>query len=85
MQIIINGIEQLKGALLGSYRVLLVCDASFPFLNIKDSIEDMEIPYVLFCDFTLQYEDVCKGVEVQMMSEKIWDVQQYTPYRIKRI
>lgn len=66
MQIIINGIEHLKDALLDSDNVLLVCDSSFPFLNIKDSIDNLVIPYVMFCDFTQnpKYEDVCKGVEL---------------------
>lgn len=66
MQIIINGIEHLKDALLDSDNVLLVCDSSFPFLNIKDSIDNLVIPHVMFCDFTQnpKYEDVCKGVEL---------------------
>ena len=66
MQRLYNGINNIREVIEGSNRVLLVCDASFPFLSIKDSIENMEIPHVSFCDFTQnpQYEDVCKGVEV---------------------
>lgn len=66
MQKIFNGIKNLGEALEGSTKVLLVCDSSFPFLNIKDNIEHMDVPYVLFNDFTPNplYEDVCKGVDL---------------------
>lgn len=66
MQKIFNGINNLGKALEGSTKVLLVCDSSFPFLNIKDNIEHMDVPYVLFNDFTPNplYEDVCKGVDL---------------------
>lgn len=66
MQKIFNGINNLGEALEGSTKVLLVCDSSFPFLNIKDYIEHMDVPYVLFNDFTPNplYEDVCKGVDL---------------------
>lgn len=66
MQKIFNGINNLGEALEGSTKVLLVCDSSFPFLNIKDNIEHMDVPYVLFNDFTPNplYEDVCKGVDL---------------------
>ena len=66
MQIILNGIGQLNVALAGSTKVLLVCDNSFPFLSIKYEIEQMEVPYVVFDQFTPNplYEDVCKGVEL---------------------
>lgn len=65
-QIIYNGIENLSKALEGSTKVLLVCDASFPFLSIKDTIENMGVPHVVFSDFTPNplYDDVCKGVDV---------------------
>lgn len=66
MQIIYNGIEHLSEALKDSTKVLLVCDSSFPFLNIKEEIEGLDVPYVVFSDFTPNplYEDVCKGVEI---------------------
>ena len=66
MQIIYNGIEHLSEALRNSTKVLLVCDSSFPFLNIKEDIEHMDVPYVVFSDFTSNplYEDVCKGVDI---------------------
>lgn len=66
MQEILKGIHLLKGALAGSNKVLLVCDSSFPFLNIKEDIESMPIPYVMFNQFTPNplYEDVCKGVDL---------------------
>ena len=65
-QIIYNGIAHLSEALEGSKKVLLVTDSSFPFLNIKDEVEGMGIPYVKFSDFTPNplYEDVCKGVNL---------------------
>ena len=65
-QIIYNGIEHLSGALEGSKKVLLVVDSSFPFLNIKNEVEGITIPYVKFSDFTPNplYEDVCKGVDL---------------------
>lgn len=64
--IIYNGIEYLSEALQGSKKVLLVTDNSFPFLNIKDEVEGITIPYVKFSDFTPNplYEDVCKGVDI---------------------
>ena len=66
MQKILTGIGNLSDALKGSTKVLLVCDSSFPFLNIKDDIEDMDVPYVVFDQFTPNplYDDVCKGVEL---------------------
>ena len=66
MQKILTGIGNLGDALKGSTKVLLVCDSSFPFLNIKDDIEDMDVPYVVFDQFTPNplYDDVCKGVEL---------------------
>lgn len=65
-QIIYHGIGHLGDALEGSSKVLLVCDSSFPFLNIKADIEAMDVPYVVFSDFTPNplYEDVCKGVDL---------------------
>ena len=47
-------------------KVFLVVDSSFPFLNIKDEIENMGKPHVMFSDFTPNpvYEDVCKGIDL---------------------
>lgn len=65
-QIIYHGIGHLGNALEGSSKVLLVCDSSFPYLNIKADIEAMDVPYVVFSDFTPNplYDDVCKGVDL---------------------
>ena len=40
-QKIINGIEHLQETLAGATKVFVVSDSSFPFLNIKDDIENM--------------------------------------------
>lgn len=66
MQKILKGIDSLNEALKDSSKVLLVCDSSFPFLSIKDDIERMEMPYLLFDQFTPNplYQDVCKGVDL---------------------
>lgn len=66
MQRIYKGINSLGEVLKGSTKVLLVCDSSFPFLSIKNDIERMEVPYVVFDQFTPNplYEDVCKGVDL---------------------
>lgn len=65
MQTIYQGISHLKEALTDSVKVLLVTDSSFPFLNIKDAVESICVPFVKFSDFTSNplYEDVCKGVK----------------------
>lgn len=65
-QVIYHGIGNLGDALEGSSKVLLVCDSSFPFLNIKADIEAMDVPNVVFSNFTPNplYEDVCKGVDL---------------------
>lgn len=66
MQTIYKGIEHLYEALGDSRNVLLVCDSSFPYLNIKNVIENMGVPHVVFDQFTPNplYEDVCKGVDL---------------------
>lgn len=66
MQIIINGIKHLQEALAGATKVFVVSDSSFPFLNIKDDIENMGVPHVMFSDFTPNpvFEDVCKGIDL---------------------
>ncbi len=65
-QKILNGISHLREALEGVTKVFVVCDSSFPFLNIKSDIENMGKPHVLFSDFTPNpvYEDVCKGIDL---------------------
>lgn len=65
-QKILNGISNLGKALEGATKVFVVCDSSFPFLNIKSDIENMGKPHVLFSDFTPNplYEQVCKGVDL---------------------
>ena len=65
-QKILNGINHLREALEGATKVFLVCDSSFPFLNIKEDIENMGVPHVMFSDFTPNplYEQVCKGIDL---------------------
>lgn len=65
-QEILKGIQSLKSALAGSKKVFLVCDSSFPFLNINKEIESMTLSHVKFSQFTPNplYEDVCKGVDL---------------------
>lgn len=65
-QVIYKGIKHLKEALDDASKVLLVCDDSFPFLNIKKDVESIDLPYVVFSDFTSNplYDDVCKGVDL---------------------
>lgn len=62
----INGISHLSEALEGASKVFVVCDSSYPFLNIKSDIENMGMPHVLFSDFTPNplYEQVCKGIDL---------------------
>lgn len=66
MQVIYNGISHLREALEDVTKVFLVCDSSFPFLNIKEDIENMGVPHVMFSDFTPNplYEQVCKGIDL---------------------
>lgn len=70
-QTIINGtnaIKKLPEILneLKAKKLLLVCDSSFDFLNIKEDILSLSIPMVSFSDFTPNplYEDVVKGIEL---------------------
>ena len=65
-QKIINGIEHLQETLAGATKVFVVSDSSFPFLNIKDDIENMGYPHVMFSDFTPNplYEQVRKGIDL---------------------
>lgn len=66
MQTIFNGIKYLSEAIAGSNKILLVIDSSFSFLNIKEEIENISVPYIKFDQFTPNplYEDVCKGVDL---------------------
>lgn len=65
-QKILNGIVCLADLLKDSKKVFLVCDSSYPFLNIKDYIEGLGFPHVLFSEFTPnpRYEEVCKGIDL---------------------
>lgn len=67
-QSIVLGIDNLPQILehFNSKKIFLVVDSSFPFLNVKDSIEALEIQKVVFSDFTPNplYEDVCKGINL---------------------
>lgn len=66
MQVIYNGISHLDEVLEGATKVFVVCDSSYPFLNIKKDIENMGKPHVLFSDFTPNplYKQVCKGIDL---------------------
>lgn len=66
MQKILKGISSLGKTLEGSKKVFLVCDSSYPFLNIKENIENTGVPHVVFSDFTPNplYEQVCKGIDL---------------------
>ena len=69
MQRILEGISALKTALEGSRKVFLVCDGSWPYLNIGPAVEaavaGIGSPVRKFSDFGSNplYESVCKGVE----------------------
>lgn len=68
MQQIIQGIGQLPQILkdINCQNLFLVIDSSYPFLNIKEDIEALEVRKVSFSDFTPNpvFEDVCKGIEL---------------------
>lgn len=61
-------IDSLPGILAetGATKVLLVVDASFPYLSIGDKVRQMPVPYVVFDHFGSNplYEDVCLGVRL---------------------
>ena len=68
-QQIINGIDKLSDILheVGCRKLFLVIDSSYPFLNIKDTIEALHVEEkVLFSDFIPNplYEQVCNGIEL---------------------
>lgn len=73
MQKIINGIATLSAILkeVGCKKLFLVIDSSYPFLNIKDAIEELPVEEkVKFSDFTPNplYEQVCIGIELLKQS-----------------
>ena len=65
-QKILFGIENLADLLKDSKKVFLVCDSSYQFLHIKDYIEGLSFPHVIFSEFTPnpRYEEVCKGIDL---------------------
>lgn len=68
-QKIINGIANLPEILreVGCEKLFLVVDSSYPFLNIKNTIEALPVKeMVMFSDFTPNplYEQVCNGIEL---------------------
>ena len=65
-QTIHNGINHLNEVLTDCKKLFLVVDSSYPFLNIKDTIESLDVEKVLFSDFTPNplYEQVCKGIDL---------------------
>lgn len=69
MQKIVNGIANLPYILqeVGCKRLFMVVDSSYPFLNIKDAIENLPIDVrTIFSDFTPNplYEQVCRGIDL---------------------
>ena len=66
MQHIIKGIDNLPQIFkdLNCKKLFIVIDSSFPFLNIKMEIEDVDIERVFFSDFTPNplYEQICRGI-----------------------
>ena len=68
MQKIISGVTTLPQILekVNCKRLFLVVDSSYPFLNIKDTVEELSVEKVKFSDFTPNplYEQVCKGIEL---------------------
>lgn len=63
-----NAIKNLPKVLkeLNAKKLLLVCDGSFDFLSIKEDILSLDVPVVMFSDFTPNplYEDVANGVKL---------------------
>ena len=68
MQEIVQGIGHLPEimAKVGARKPLLVTDASYPFLTIRDEIEMLIVKKAQFSDFTSNplYEDICKGIHL---------------------
>lgn len=71
MQVIYNGISHLAELMKDSKKVFLVCDSSYPFLNIKEDIEALNFSHVKFSDFSPNplYEDVCKGIDLFQITQ----------------
>lgn len=68
MQKIIERIDKLQDLLktTGCRKLFMVIDSAYPFLNIKERIEEITVSKVTFSDFTPNplYEDVCKGIDL---------------------
>ena len=68
MQKIIEGIDKLQETLeaIGCRKLFMVIDSSYPFLNIKDQIEQSAVTKVCFSEFSPNplFEDVCKGIDL---------------------
>ena len=68
MQKIIEGIDKLQEILetIDCRKLFMVIDSSYPFLNIKDQIEQAAVTKVCFSEFSPNplFEDVCKGIEL---------------------
>ena len=68
MQKIVHGIDQLPGILreVGCRKLYLVIDASYPYLNIRNTIESLPVGKVRFSGFTPNplYEQVCEGIDL---------------------
>ena len=60
------GIESLNRIIgdLQPKKLMIVADASYPFLSIRNKIDDIPVPHIMFNQFGANplYEDVCKGV-----------------------
>lgn len=74
MQHILESIKELPQVLksIESKKLFLVIDASYPFLNIKDNIESLDlIEKVKFSNFTPNplYEQVCEGLKLLKESQ----------------
>ncbi len=56
---------------IGCKKILLVCDDSYPYLNIKEIIDALPFERAIFSGFTSNplYEDVCRGVELFQREE----------------
>ena len=63
---IVNGIDKLPGLVGKAAKVFMVVDSSYPFLNIKDAIEALQVEKVMFSGFTPNplYEQVCDGIDL---------------------
>ena len=68
MQKIVEGIDKLDEILetIDCRKLFMVIDSSYPFLNIKDRIEQTSVTKIFFSDFSPNplFEDVCKGIDL---------------------